>query len=147
MAILGLGFVACALVIAGLPPLSGFLAKFAILAAALGASGPGPGAPVPIASWILLGILILSGFATLIAMTRAGIRVFWTPLDPVVPRVRLIEVAPVGALLLLCVVQTVQAAPMMRYVAAAAASVHAPQDYIRHVLPAGMRSARGGFAP
>ena len=38
MALLGLGFIGCALVIAGLPPLSGFIAKFALLTAALNPS-------------------------------------------------------------------------------------------------------------
>ena len=35
MAVLGLAFLGCALVVAGLPPLSGFIAKFALLSAAL----------------------------------------------------------------------------------------------------------------
>ena len=35
MGMLGLAFIGCALVIAGLPPLSGFIAKFALLTAAL----------------------------------------------------------------------------------------------------------------
>ena len=40
MGMLGLAFIGCALVIAGLPPLSGFIAKFALLTAALNPSGP-----------------------------------------------------------------------------------------------------------
>ena len=39
MGMLGLAFIGCALVIAGLPPLSGFIAKFALLTAALNPSG------------------------------------------------------------------------------------------------------------
>ena len=130
MAILGLAFIGCALVISGLPPLPGFIAKFALLTAAL---NPSTGA-VSTASWVMLPVLILSGLAALIAMTRAGIRAFWASADRTVPRVRLIEVAPVGALLLLCVIQTIQAGPIMRFMQATAQSLHAPDDYIRGVL-------------
>jgi multicomponent K+:H+ antiporter subunit D len=130
MGILGLAFIGCALVISGLPPLSGFIAKFAILTAAL---NPPTGA-VSNASWVLLLVLILSGLATLIAMTRAGIRTFWAAPDRRVPHVRLIEMAPVAVLLLFCAIQTIKAGPVMRFMQATAQSVHAPQDYIRGVL-------------
>jgi multicomponent K+:H+ antiporter subunit D len=43
-------------------------------------------------------------------------------------------VAPVGALLLLCAIQTIQAGPIMRFMQATAQSLHAPDDYIRGVL-------------
>ncbi|HWK01659.1 MAG TPA: monovalent cation/H+ antiporter subunit D [Xanthobacteraceae bacterium] len=128
IALLGLSFIGCAVVIAGLPPLSGFIAKFAMLSAALQ-----PGAAVPTQAWVFLVILILSGLAALIAMTRAGIRVFWVS-EREAPRVRLIEMAPVAVLLLLCVLQTVQAGPVMRFMQATAQSLHAPHDYMRGVL-------------
>lgn len=132
MGILGLAFIGCAIVISGLPPLSGFIAKFAILTATL---NPPRGVP-SVAGWILLLLLILSGLAALIAMTRAGIRAFWAAPDRTVPRVRLIEIAPVAALLLLCAIQTIQAGPVMRFMQATAQSLHAPHDYIRGVLGA-----------
>ncbi len=136
MALLGFSFIGCASVIAGLPPLSGFVAKFALLTAALNPSGMSEGGgPVPGASWALLVVLILSGLAALIAMVRAGIRTFWTPLDRAVPRVRVIEMAPVAVLLMLCAMQTVEAGPIMRYMRDTAQSLHAPRDYIRDVLP------------
>ena len=105
MGVLGLAFIGCALVIAGLPPLSGFIGKFALLSYALGPAGAAEGATaaaVPAASWALLIILILSGFAVLIAMTRVGIRAFWASPDRAVPRVLVIEIMPVATLLALC---------------------------------------------
>ncbi len=134
MALLGLCFIGCAAILAGLPPLSGFIAKFAMLSALFDPSGPGMRAGVSTAAWALLALLILSGLMTLIAMTRAGIRTFWTPQEWSVPRVRIIELAPVAALLLACATLTVQAGPAMRYMQAAATSLHAPSEYIRHVL-------------
>lgn len=130
MGILGLAFIGCALVISGLPPLSGFITKFAILTAALNP----PSGAASTASWVLLLVLILSGLAALIATMRAGIRAFWASPDRTVPRVRLIEIAPVAALLLLCAIQTVQAGPVMRFMQATAQSLHAPHNYIRSVL-------------
>jgi multicomponent K+:H+ antiporter subunit D len=143
MGVLGLAFVGCALVIAGLPPLSGFIAKFAILSSALNAPGMAEGGgSIQTGSWALLVILILSGLAVLIAMTRAGIRAFWAAPDRAVPRVQVIEMAPVAALLILCAVQTVQAGPVMRFMRATAQSLHAPQDYIREVQRAPEQAAR-----
>jgi len=130
MGVLGLAFVGCAVLISGLPPLSGFIGKFALLTAALNP----PAGDASIARWILLVVLILSGLATLVAMTRAGIRAFWAAPDRTVPRVRLIEIAPVVVLLLLCAIQTIEAGPIMRFMQATAQSLHAPQDYIRGVL-------------
>lgn len=132
MGILGLAFVACALVLSGLPPLPGFVAKFAILAEALKSPSHQSGA-VSVAAWMLLAVLILSGLAALIALTRAGVRSFWST-ERSVPRVRLIEMAPVAVLLFLCVLQTVQAGPIMRFMQATAQSLHAPDAYIRGVL-------------
>ncbi|GAA0596227.1 monovalent cation/H+ antiporter subunit D [Craurococcus roseus] len=132
MAALGLGFMGCALLLAGLPPLSGFLAKFAMLAPLFGAGDDG----VPATAWALLGALILSGLATVVAMTRAGIDAFWASPAREAPRVRVLEIAPVALLLALCVSLTVLAGPAMGYMQAAARSLHAPQGYIAGVLPA-----------
>jgi multicomponent K+:H+ antiporter subunit D len=142
MGLLGIAFIGCALVIAGLPPLSGFIAKFALLTAALHSSEIYPGGAVPGSGWALLVALILSGFATLIAMTRAGIRIFWASPDRIVPRVRVIEMAPVMFLLTICAVQTIQAGSVMRFMQATAQSLHAPSGYIRSVVGTGEQSPR-----
>jgi multicomponent K+:H+ antiporter subunit D len=128
IAVLGLAFGCCALLIAGLPPLPGFIAKFALLAAMLGPD------PIPAAAWALLVLLTLSGLASIIAMGRAGVRIFWGAEDRTVPRVRVIEMAPVVLLLALCIALTVCAGPAMQYLKGAAQGVHAPKAYIEDVL-------------
>ena len=128
MALLGLAFACSALVIAGLPPLPGFVAKFALLAALLDAD------PVPAASWGLLALLLLSGLAAVVALGRAGVRIFWSSQEPRIPRVRVLEMAPVAALLGLCMVLTALAGPVMRYMQDAAQALHEPRPYIEKVL-------------
>ena len=143
MGVLGVAFIGCALVIAGLPPMSGFIGKFALLTAALNPSGmTQSGGPPPATSWALLVILILSGLAALIAMTRAGIRAFWAAPDRAVPRVRIVEIVPVAALLVLCSIQTIQAGPVMRFMHATARSLHTPRDYVSDVLRPAEQEAR-----
>jgi multicomponent K+:H+ antiporter subunit D len=130
MTVLGLSFVGCALLLAGLPPLSGFLAKFFLLKALL--QSP-PDTSVASTSWTLMGLLLMSGFATIIAMTRAGIRTFWQPREAV-PRIRLVEIAPIVSLLIVCVGLTVHAGAVMRFIEATAESLHTPSAYINGVL-------------
>jgi multicomponent K+:H+ antiporter subunit D len=133
MALLGVSFVACALIIAGLPPLSGFIAKFAILTAMFNL---GDAARVPLEVWLLLIMIVGSGIAALIAVTRAGIRTFWTPFELTVPRIGVIEMLPVAMLLLACLAMTIQAGPIMRYMRATATTLHAPHGYVNDVLTA-----------
>ena len=127
MAMLAGGFLACGLVIAGLPPLAGFLAKFALMDALVREEAS------VLAGWTVVGLLLLSGLATTIAFVRAGVRTFWA-VQRVPPVVRLSEMAPVAALLLLCVVLTVLAEPVLRYLQEAAYLLHAPGQYIEEVL-------------
>ena len=135
MAILGLSFLGCALILAGLPPFSGFIAKFMLLKALLQQpGGADAGTSIDGVSWMLVALLLSSGFAAVIAFARAGIRIFWLPLEATVPRVRLIEIAPILGLLLLCVVLTVLAGPVMRFIEATAESLHAPATYVHAVL-------------
>jgi multicomponent K+:H+ antiporter subunit D len=130
MAMLGLSFACCALLVAGLPPLPGFVAKLALLVGVL--------APEAIdgEAWALLALLTLSGLAAIVSMGRAGVRIFWAAEERSTPRVRVVEMAPVGLLLALCFALTLAAGPALRYLGAAAQALHAPQTYIHSVLPA-----------
>lgn len=127
-ALLGLSYVCCALQLAGLPPLPGFIAKFALLTALLDPD------PIRAPAWSLLVLLMLSGIAVIVATSRAGIRIFWASHERGVPRVRVIEIVPVVMLLALCLALTVQAGPTMRYMQDTAQALHAPRSYIEEVL-------------
>jgi multicomponent K+:H+ antiporter subunit D len=142
IATLGLSFFTCALLLAGLPPLSGFLAKFAMLAPLF---APGDGG-VPVTSWALLAALLISGMATIVAMTRAGIDAFWAASEGTVLRVGVVEIAPVLVLLAMCAALTVGAGPAMRYMEATAETLHAPTGYVRGVLSEAP-GTRGGGKP
>ncbi len=140
IAFLGMSFVLCALLVAGLPPLSGFVAKFLILSAAL---GTGPLDTVPASAWALWAAVLGSGFISIIALARMGIRLFWSPEEIAAPRLHLVEAAPVALLLLLSVGLTIEAGPVMSYLSLAEAALAAPQLYIDAVL----RPEAGGLLP
>ena len=131
MAFLGMSFVCCVLLLTGLPPLPGFLAKFALLATALDT-------PVtvmtPTAVWVLCAAVLISGLAGLIALSRVGMRLFWSLAARTTPRLRLLEAAPIAALILLTAGLAVLAAPVNGYLASAARSLHEPDAYVRAVL-------------
>ena len=130
MAFLSVGFAACALMIAGLPPLSGFVAKFGMFHALL---NPESGA-IHAAGWTLMALIIASGLIAAISMLRFGVRTFWAAPLATPPRLHLSEVAPVTALLLLSLAMTVQARPLFDFLGRASADIHRPANYIGRVL-------------
>ncbi|CDZ52887.1 monovalent cation/H+ antiporter subunit D [Neorhizobium galegae] len=134
MAILGICFAACGILLSGLPPLSGFIAKFAMLSAMMGTGAIG--VPPTATVWVLVFLVILSGIAALISMTRAGIRTFWSSLEGTVPRVLVIEIVPVMFLLFLTLALTVQAGPAMQYMDTTIRSLSNPRIYIDAVRKA-----------
>ncbi|WP_454623384.1 monovalent cation/H+ antiporter subunit D [Brucella anthropi] len=138
LAVLGTFFGICAILLIGLPPFSGFIAKFLILAAVFNGDSPTPQLAMPVspASWALVALLLLSGLSALIAMTRTGIRTFWASLEGNVPRVLVREVVPIVGLLAICLALTIAAGPAMRYMDETARSLHNPASYISSVLNA-----------
>lgn len=119
-------FFICSLLLAGLPPLPGFLAKFALLAPLL-AGGAG--------AKLLFALILVAGLCTLIALCRAGIQIFWADPERRFPRVSRGEALAPLALLAICSVFTVFVAGPWRYLDATARQLHAPQNYIHAVLP------------
>jgi multicomponent K+:H+ antiporter subunit D len=141
MAFLGMVFVCCVLLVSGLPPLPGFLAKFALLTTVV-QSAAANGAPA--STWVLCSAIILSGFASVIALSRIGMRLFWSIAARTTPRLRLLEATPVAAMVLLCAALAVAADPVTRYLEHAAHSLHQPDTYIRAVLSQKTRREQPG---
>ncbi|MBB6306067.1 monovalent cation/H+ antiporter subunit D [Xanthobacter tagetidis] len=131
MAALGGAFFICALLLAGLPPLPGFLAKFAMMSALMT-----PSEGISGSAWALIALLALSGFAALVAMARTGITTFWVPMQASLPSVKAVEFAPVAGILVLCVAMTVFGSPVMRFMTETSQALHAPSAYVGAVMPA-----------
>jgi multicomponent K+:H+ antiporter subunit D len=132
LAFLGLAFTACGLIIAGLPPLSGFVAKFSLFHALLHPELPG--ATIGTTGWLLMGLIVFSGLAAIIGLMRFGVRTFWASGAVTPPRLQLTEAVPVSLLLGICVAMTVQASPIFAYLARTSEELHQPAQYIRRIL-------------
>ena len=139
LTVLGLCFGVFAMVLAGLPPLPGFIGKFGILRGLLGSA-----AVSPVMSWAFTALLLLAGFATLIGLVRIGIQTFWAS-DGEPPRVFAQEFAPILLLVVLLMVLTVKADAAMRYMQQTANALLQPSIYAQGVLGA-PRAAENGDA-
>ncbi len=130
-AIPGALFIIAAIAAIGLPPLSGFIGKFTLLAAV----------PEAWTGWVWSAILV-SSFFVMVALARAGSKLFWlqpAPGDPLPataakarhgPRV---EMAAIMLLLAYCVVMTIFAGPTLRYTQSAGTQLVDPANYIEAV--------------
>ncbi len=131
-AFLSLAFAGSALMIAGLPPLSGFVAKVGLFHALL---NPGAGvAAIGAGGWTLMALVFGSGLIAIISLLRFGVRTFWAAEAGGPPPLHTAEVLPVVALLLASVLLTVQAQPVFGYLARASAELHQPGLYTARVL-------------
>jgi multicomponent K+:H+ antiporter subunit D len=113
-----------------LPPLSGFVGKFAMLSGLLDAP------VVTTAGIAFMALLIASGFLTLLALSRAGIRHFWTQVHETMPALPALEVLPVAALLAAAVAWTLAADPVMRHATETADGLRSATAYRRAVMGA-----------
>ena len=134
-AFLGFSFLACTLLLTGTPPLSGFIGKFMMLSGLLSTEEAGSALqePVSTAAWVMLALVIMSGFAALVALSRTGTRMFWTPRDRPAAQLKVLECLPIGLLLTLCLLISFRAEPLARYLQAAASELKDPHGYVQAV--------------
>jgi len=144
LALLGAAFLVCGLLVAGLPPLSGFVAKVALLGAVLEAAG-GTSASPPLAAWALFAALLLAGLAATVVLARAGVRAFWTSAERSLPPTPFVEGLAVLLLLATGVGLTLRAEELLRYTGATARALHSPAAYIDAV--SGARPVPGPTRP
>ena len=124
--LLGGLFFVVAIAVVGLPPLSGFLAKFMLLKAALDS---------PWTLWVW-GVVLATGLAGVIALARSGSLVFYRTHTPhtTLPAPTHAALAPVVGLMALIVGMVIWAGPLSEHAAAIAAQLTAPQPYLDAVL-------------
>ena len=124
--LLGLLFLVAAVSVAGLPPLSGFFGKIALLAAV-------PPGQVALVWTTVLGTSLMQ----LVALSRVGSQMFlraqpWAGADMPAPP-RKLEIAAAIVLLAYGMALTLAAGPALRYAQDAGAQVLAPAAYIEQV--------------
>ena len=127
--LLGTLFFIAAVLIAGLPPMSGFVAKFLILRAAL---------PHPALAWVMALVLVTSLMAV-IALARSGSVLFYRArvIEPPAGERLVAELSPATVLLLLCLGLVIWAGAVHEYSLDTAQQLLDPRVYIDTVLGPG----------
>jgi multicomponent K+:H+ antiporter subunit D len=124
---LGVLFFVAAIAVAGLPPLSGFLGKFLLLAAVPAGAQQ---------AWLWSAVLV-GGLVVVVALSRAGSRLFWkvddsaTPTSPADQQ----QLAATALLVLLApLLLTLFAEPVLAFTHAVAEQMFDPRGYMAAVL-------------
>lgn len=128
VAALGGAVILCTMMIAGLPPLAGFIGKVAMMRAEVAVGGA--------AAWSIVGILAVSSLASVISLTRLGVATVWTRDESAPPLVvGVAEFVGILGLLGACVLMSVFGEPMLAYAEHTATWLSDPSGYIGAVLP------------
>ncbi|PRY93112.1 multisubunit sodium/proton antiporter MrpD subunit [Hasllibacter halocynthiae] len=129
--LLGLLFLIPAFSLAGFPPLSGFWAKYVLIAAAL-----------EVEAWVIAGIALVTGLLTIYSMTKIWGEAFW-PAHPAgiepslsaIPRARRLSLMlPIAALAGLTLLIGFLPGPFVAFAEASAAELLDPSGYVAAVL-------------
>jgi multicomponent K+:H+ antiporter subunit D len=131
--ILSSAFLICTLLIAGVPPLPGFLAKIAMLGPLLRS----PEGPYPAAAALMASLVIGSSLFSLIALARAGIQIWWAEPNRIAPTIRVGEAATVAILIIGLLVLTVTVQGPFGFMERTATDLLQPHRYIEAVLGPG----------
>ncbi|MDS9468301.1 monovalent cation/H+ antiporter subunit D [Paracoccus sp. MBLB3053] len=121
-----------AAMLAGLPPMPGFVGKVAILRGAI-SQNIGLSGQLPVMLWVYTAMMILSGLGALIALIRFGIRRFWAQEGPA-PRILALEIVPVVMLLGMLLLLTLRADAVLSYARDTAVALLEPATYRKAVL-------------
>jgi len=129
---LSLLFLLQAFSLAGIPPLSGFWAKLALVKAALDAR-----------EWVATGVALAVSVLTLFSMVKIWSETYWkdAPPDatPGPTRLPALVIGPIAALVLLTLALGLGAGPAFDLASRAAAQLADPSQYVRAVLGEGAR--------
>ncbi|MDO5657491.1 MAG: hypothetical protein Q4G36_04090, partial [Paracoccus sp. (in: a-proteobacteria)] len=131
---MGASFMVLVAALAGLPPFSGFIGKFAMVSGMLSELQI-PGGGYSWLVWAFIIMLFVSGFSILMSLLRFGIARFWTSQGDGM-RMLALEIAPVALLIGFLALLAIQAQPVMRYAQSAAAELLDPAAYAQSVLRA-----------
>ena len=132
VAALGGAVILCTVMIAGLPPLAGFIGKVAMMRAEVGVGG----AP----AWTIVAILAFSSLASVISLTRLGVAAIWTRDENAPPLVvGAAEFVGILGLLGACLLISLVGQPVLAYADHTAAWLADPSGYIGAVLPEAAR--------
>ncbi|WP_299561454.1 monovalent cation/H+ antiporter subunit D [uncultured Sulfitobacter sp.] len=135
-------FMAAAIAMVGLPPLSGFIGKLMVLSASFSS---------PLVVWVW-AVVLVSSLISIVGFARAGSVLFWkaqaeggpAPLEPDAPTPTPLSFAAVGGLIALLVAHTLLAGRIYTYTTTTAAQLFAPGPYIATVLGTPGKLSGGG---
>ena len=127
VATLGGAVILCTVMIAGLPPLAGFIGKVAMMRSEVAAGGA--------AAWSIVALLALSSLASVISLTRLGVAAVWSRDERAPPLVvGAAELAGIFGLLGACVLMSAFAEPVLAYADHTGTWLADPAAYISAVL-------------